>query len=139
MAVKAYCKGNRNIEAVSICRKPFLSEVRNFRDSAADIYVYEVDGSFQEFFKPEMLAGRFIWDRDASGLNRYAVIDRKTAVKLFGTADCIGSDITVGAREHKILGIIKPEDSLLGFMASVHKAAVYVPLSSGDSIYAEYL
>ena len=98
--------------------------------------------SYAQIENLTLAKGRFLLPQDEDGLLRAAVLEDEAAQKLFGTADCLGKKVQIGASRYTVVGVLA--DNRSAYAVSSGNPKVYLPLAaysllSGDAGYSEII
>lgn len=89
-----------------------------------------VSGNYNSVYQINIVAGRFINDRDVQLRRKVIVVDKKAADFLFKTTDPIGQSVELGGIAFTVVGVT--DEKVWG-----SNAKSYVPLSTGSLVYAQ--
>lgn len=122
---------------------PMLSSVGNLKvaNKSKRVEIVASAKGYDEISGTKMVSGRFLNDHDAEIRSSAAIIDEKTAQKLFrGTDNALGEDVIVesdnGETNLHIVGICKDSSSNLGEASENAPGQVFMPVTSADRIFA---
>ena len=74
--------------------------------------IRDVDGQFFKIFDHPLVAGRYFSEGESESHVAVAVISKSTAIKAFGTTDCINSTLKVNHFPYKVVGVVNDNTAL---------------------------
>src|SRR5579863_5226604 len=84
-----------------------------------------------------MLSGRLWTDAEDQRHAHVCAIGRDTAEELFGDADPIGKDVTVGPNQYTVIGVVDKRKEPFGSGKNPSDNGVYFPLGTFHNLYPE--
>jgi HlyD family secretion protein len=115
----------------------FPHEVRH-REKVSDARIVGTVAEFQTTGKLELVAGRFLSDKDNHNLENVAVLGSTVAQKLFGIADPLGQTVTVGKNLYKVIGVVKQRGpAQIGQAKEDANSDIYIPLNTCNARFGE--
>lgn len=99
-SVNAMMQGNAEVEALGRKRRTTI---------------YGVSPSFAAAFRFEVAQGEFLPEDDPRAPRSLAVLGSKMNAELFRGASALGQTIRVGGQRYRVIGVMKPKGTTLGF------------------------
>jgi len=94
--------------------------------SNANTQIYGVTAAYMEVHKVTMASGSFISDRDATSMNKVAVVGSQVVTNVFNGADPIGQSIRVAGQSLTVIGVTNSKGGS-GFMNQ--DDVIYTPIT----------
>ncbi|MGD8394861.1 MAG: ABC transporter permease [Candidatus Eiseniibacteriota bacterium] len=102
------------------------------RRRSRQVYAYGVSSAATEVWRMPVRTGQFIPEMDWERRLAVCVLGPKTQRELFGDENPLGAAIRVGAQRFRVIGIMEPKGTFLGFDLD---DAVYVPVASALKLF----
>ncbi|HHY90457.1 MAG TPA: FtsX-like permease family protein [Clostridiales bacterium] len=109
------------------------------KNDLLDAIVIGADENFRKIDKVNLIDGRYLTDGDVKAKRAVAVIDRQTALDIFGRTNVIGESILVNIDNSKtsfaIAGLYEtPKTTLSDIGGGQQRAKIFVPISTLEKI-----
>jgi putative ABC transport system permease protein len=106
--IEKYLKPLTSVELVSAVTMPGTVSV--YQDGrVTELQMRRADANYWKILDFTLLAGRFPTLEDDEQGRFVAVVNQSTARKLFGSADALGKNISVGGQQLQVIGVVKDE------------------------------
>lgn len=105
-----------------------------YRRTTIKAYAQMLDAGYEQVQPMEILYGRMIDQNDVNSAKAHVVIERKTALNLFGRENVVGETLKIKAEgeidDFQIIGVYKEvENPLMALMGGQSDDVIYVPYS----------
>jgi putative ABC transport system permease protein len=109
------------------------------KSDSFDIIVIGADENFRKIDKINLINGRYLTDSDVKAKRSVAVIDKKTALDIFGRTNVLGENILVNIGDSKtsfvIAGLYEtPKTTLSDIGGGQQRSRIFVPISTLEKI-----
>lgn len=95
------------IKGMSQIRRYSLWGEETIKRKGQEVNVNYVGPSSFELSNLNKLSGRFFVESDIKNQERYAVLDKKMAIKEFATIECVGEEIQINEEQYVVIGVIE--------------------------------
>ncbi|BAO45631.1 ABC transporter permease [Thiolapillus brandeum] len=128
-------------DAEALSRLPFVRAVVPFVQGNAEIEVdnrrrrtsvYGSGPQMPQAFSMTVRSGRFLPADDPTAPRAFAVLGSKLRKELFGDASPLGRRITIGGSRFRVIGVMEPKGTVLGFDLD---DTVYIPAARALSLF----
>lgn len=128
-------------DAEALRRLPFVRAVVPFVQGNAEVEadnrrrrttVYGAGPQMPEAFSMTVRSGRFLPADDPTAPRAFAVLGSKLKQELFGETNPLGKRITVGGNRYRVIGVMEPKGTVLGFDLD---DTVYIPAARALSLF----
>ena len=104
-----------------------LNATAKFGYSDATVSLYGTTPSYYNVQGLKLKYGRFLKTTDINNASYVTVLAYSTAEELFGTADVVGEELTIGGRNFRVIGVLEEDTSLFASMLGGYSA--YAPFT----------
>ena len=104
-----------------------LNATAKFGYSDATVSLYGTTPSYYNVQGLKLKYGRFLKTTDINNASYVTVLAYNTAEELFGTADVVGEELTIGGRNFRVIGVLEEDTSLFASMLGGYSA--YAPFT----------
>ncbi|WZL73341.1 ABC transporter permease [Clostridiaceae bacterium 35-E11] len=113
-------------------------KIKTKRD-AIDVVLVGGDENYRKIDKINIIEGRYLTDSDVKAKRSVAVIDKKTAMDIFGRTNVLGENILISMRNTNVSFVIaglyeKPKTTLSDMGGGEIRAKIYVPVSTLEKL-----
>lgn len=119
-----------------------IGSLKTENNKSKRMYVSGTNESSMKFYNVKMVKGRYLNETDVDAVKSVAVIDNKTAVKLFGDVDAVGKTAKVNVGDKNIsvtiIGVFEDKNADLGESLNPNMpGSMMIPITIGDRIFKE--
>ena len=104
-----------------------MNATAKFGYSDATVSLYGTTPAFETIQGLKLKYGRFLKSADVDNASYVTVLAYNTAEELFGKADVVGEELTIGGRNFRIVGVLEEDKSLFASMLGGYSA--YTPFT----------
>ena len=104
-----------------------MNATAKFGYSDATVSLYGTTPAYETIQGLKLKYGRFLKSADVENASYVTVLANNTAVELFGKADVVGEELTIGGRNFRIVGVLEEDESLFASMIGGYSA--YAPFT----------
>lgn len=128
-------------DASALERLPYARAVVPFVQGNAEVKVgnrhrrvsvYGVGPAMPEAYSMTVKSGRFLPADDPTAARAFAVLGSKLRRELFADANPLGQRITIGGNRYRVIGIMEPKGTVLGFDLD---DTVYIPAARSMALF----
>ena len=104
-----------------------MNATAKFGYSDATVSLYGTTPAYETIQGLKLKYGRFLKSADVDNASYVTVLAYNTAEELFGKADVVGEELTIGGRNFRIVGVLEEDKSLFASMLGGYSA--YTPFT----------
>lgn len=119
-----------------------MGSLQNEKNKSKRMSVSGSTADSMKYFNVKMVKGRYLNESDVEAAKNVAVIDDKTAIKLFGDVDATGEKVKISVGDKSInvniIGVCQDNNAALGETLNPNMPGfMIIPISIGDRLFKE--
>lgn len=119
-----------------------IGSLKNESNKSKRMYVSGTNAGSMKLYGVEIVKGRYLNENDVDAIKNVAVIDNKTAVKLFGDVDAVGRTAKLNVQDKNIsvtiIGVVQDKNAALGESLNPNMpGTIMIPITIGDRIFKD--